>query len=251
MKYRGFSLIELLVVIAIIGLLATFAVVQVGSSREKARVAKAGAHSAQILRAIGDDVLIRWDFNECSGTTASDSSGSGNTLTLAGSAAFSTESPTNLGCSFTGLTATTLISPASVTLNWRSMTASAWFRTTNWGDQNILSNGLNQILSTYTGLIRACPTGAGCLAGTTRVDDNKWHLVTFVGDTTSMRMYLDGNARPEATLAGGGTNLSGQQLRIGTFTGFLDDVRFYGRPLTVAEIQQLYAEGTRQYLALP
>ncbi|MCW1892001.1 MAG: type II secretion system GspH family protein [Candidatus Uhrbacteria bacterium] len=51
-RARGFTLIELLVVIAIIGLLATFAVVQLGASREKARDTKRKQDLVQMQKAI-------------------------------------------------------------------------------------------------------------------------------------------------------------------------------------------------------
>lgn len=51
-KKKGFTLIELLVVIAIIGIIATFAVVALQSSRAKARDAKRVADVKQITTAL-------------------------------------------------------------------------------------------------------------------------------------------------------------------------------------------------------
>lgn len=66
---KGFTLIELLVVIAIIGLLATFTVVQLASAREKIKIAKDSEFEEHLLRGLGDNLVGRWDFDECNGNT--------------------------------------------------------------------------------------------------------------------------------------------------------------------------------------
>src|SRR3989344_5308294 len=91
MNKRGFTLIELLVVIAIIGLLATFAVVQLSGAREKARVAKGLSFQQSLLRSLGDDAAGIWNFDECSGSVANDMSGSGNNGAISSAAGWSTE----------------------------------------------------------------------------------------------------------------------------------------------------------------
>jgi prepilin-type N-terminal cleavage/methylation domain-containing protein len=84
---RGFTLIELLVVIAIIGLLSTLSVVSFSNSKEKARISKGAALSSQVLRSLGDEGLLRWDFDECSGTSVVDQSGATANGTLMNGAA--------------------------------------------------------------------------------------------------------------------------------------------------------------------
>jgi prepilin-type N-terminal cleavage/methylation domain-containing protein len=85
MKKYAFTLIELLVVIVIIGILATIGVAQFNDYQEKARFAKAQAFASQtdhVLMAetalTGNGFPLRLDFDEGSGTTAYDSSGSEN-----------------------------------------------------------------------------------------------------------------------------------------------------------------------------
>jgi prepilin-type N-terminal cleavage/methylation domain-containing protein len=85
MKKSAFTLIELLVVIVIIGILATIGVAQFNGYQEKARFAKAQAFASQVDTVLMAETVLtgygfplRLDFEEGSGTTATDSSGSGN-----------------------------------------------------------------------------------------------------------------------------------------------------------------------------
>lgn len=72
---KGFTLIELLIVIGIVGLLATFAVVQLTGSRDKARIARGAAFASQMRRLYGGQPVGRWRMDEGAGTAIADSSG--------------------------------------------------------------------------------------------------------------------------------------------------------------------------------
>jgi prepilin-type N-terminal cleavage/methylation domain-containing protein len=252
---RGFTLIELLVVIAIIGVIATFSIVGFSSSREKARLAKAQAVSAQNYRAMGDDALLIWEFDECSGTAIFDRSERQNGGTIT-NGAWSTDTPNGTGCSLqfstTGYVDSAVTSP---TVSRQNFTSSVWFKTTSLNDQKILYNGANgSYIQTLNGALRACLPA--CSVGTKRIDDNKWHLAVTVGDSNSIRIYLDGNSNPEFTMPASATT-DAAVIRVGAypgggynFTGYIDQVRIYNRALTVKEIHQMYVDGVTRHLTL-
>lgn len=80
------------------------------------------------------------------------------------------------------------------------------------------------------------------------VFDNKWHFVVANFNNTSIDFYLDGvlsHSQPFSDKSLSNT----RDMFIGTswygyrfFKGSMDDIRIYNRPLTVAEIQQLFNE---------
>lgn len=252
MKSRGFSLIELLVVIAIIGLLGTLSVVSFSNSREKARVAKGLSHSRSIISAVGDDAIGIWNFDECNGSTAYDSSGMNRHGSII-NGSWSTDTPNGQGCSIGLNGATAYVDPGFTwNIQYNNFTVSTWFKTTTLADAKILA-GNNMPIQVLGGLLRSCV--AACVVGTKRIDDNKWHFAAVVGDGTSIRAYLDGNSTPEITMAANSGSTSGA-MNIGRwsagsyyYAGLVDDARLYQRALTTQEIHQMYAEGLRKSVA--
>lgn len=260
---RGFTLIELLVVIAIIGLLATFAVVQLAGSREKARIAKGSAFSGQLLRGMGDDLAARWDFDECSGTSVTDSSGSGNIGSFTAAPAWSTETPTDQGCSMntSGVNVTipdngSLDIPDNLTISmWLYPTAvpagnaanpiSKW---TGVADANFvlyIFGQTNPNIRTMTWYANE----AGVWAWATpypniKIELNQWtHVVFSYESSKGGQLYIDGSAKGART--GGGVLATNNANTIigGAFPGYIDDVRIYRRTLSAQEVQTIYAEG--------
>jgi prepilin-type N-terminal cleavage/methylation domain-containing protein len=267
---RGFTLIELLVVIAIIGLLATFAVVQVGSSREKARLAKGAAFSGQVLRAIGDELVGRWDFDECSGTTANDASGFGNAGTLAASGVtWSTDTPSGKGCSVSfDASANYVTVPDSDRYSFPSnaFTISLWMKTPlTAGTLGVFSKGAGgQFEYSFQGTLASFAfyswnlAGSGVYASAGTTLDTVWNQFTITADGAKISVYKNGvlasTTSKGANTMGNGTGV----LRIGAglngaglaaFNGFIDDVRIYGRSLTSQEVQRMYAEAVSQSIA--
>lgn len=73
-----------------------------------------------------------------------------------------------------------------------------------------------------------------------------WHMVTMTRDTTTLKFYIDGvqTANTSASVPltpTGGSNICGDDV---AYTGAIDEVGFWDRQLTGAEITQLYNSGT-------
>lgn len=265
---RGFTLIELLVVIAIIGLLATFAVVQLSGSRDKARLAKGAGFSGQALRALGDEVVARWDFDECTGTTVTDSSGMGNNGSLTAGVAFSTNTPNNQGCSlsFNGSGSVTFAAPPTAATT--NVTITAWV---------YLSSVSLRGAFVHNGSLVGGGDGFALGVGGTNFDTYGnhlillgdavawrdsganigigWHHVAITKDASTWQFYLDGSivgAKASLTplVPTGGAALGMDTATYPrNFTGNLDDVRIYNRTLLSKDIHQMYVQGLSQHVA--
>jgi hypothetical protein len=208
------------------------------------------------LCAHGQSLIAHWKLNESSGTSAADSSGSGYTGTVSGTATW-VSGYINNGFSFNGSTriqATGLLgTPANITV-------AAWINCTNadtngaevisLGDYFVLrvDAGTNTTLSVYNG------SGWTVLNLTsTTLEDTGWHHVAAKFDDANnlMTIYLDGapaasqSSTVSISYSGLGTNTSlGRHGNGGTtydFTGIMDDVRVYDYGLSDAEILDLYS----------
>lgn len=265
MQRRGFTLIELLVVIAIIGLLATFSVVQLAGSRNKARIAKGSAFEGQALRAIGDDLVGRWDFDECSGSEAIDTSGLAHNGTFSSPApTYSTDTPNEQGCSmlfddFSGtyidvVNASKLGTgnhPFTISL-WKKDDCPATYPYTYAADHNGFviagrrfgTSDMTFGINTGVGFLRTSPNNT-CKADT-------WQQIVTVYDGTYILLYLDGvivgkgsvNDAIGPTADGliiGGHYQRGVSGWYGT-NGKIDNVRIYSRALSGMEVRRMFAE---------
>lgn len=87
------------------------------------------------------------------------------------------------------------------------------------------------------------------------VNDDNWHHVAYVfdqGSNATILVYMDGNLDTTAPPTTNGWTWSQQQIEIGlshdaywrVYDGQLDDIRFYNRILTAAEVQQIFTGDT-------
>jgi prepilin-type N-terminal cleavage/methylation domain-containing protein len=250
---RGFTLIELLVVIGIIGLLATFAVVQMSGARTKASLAKGAAFSGQILRSLGDEVVGRWDFEDCSGTTVADMSGLGGTGTIT-AATWSTDAPGGAcALSFNGTSAYVVI-PDSSNFDVTSFTISAWVRTAGATSRRRI---VSQQVTTYWGMglldnrLEYIGSNDGLLNRGPLLNDSKWHHVAITREAGQWIVwYVDGAEVAREAITSTASYAIDSGMYIGRhpasasqfFVGDIDEVRIYRRALTASAIQNLYAE---------
>jgi len=172
-----------------------------------------------------------------------DISGNNNHGTLINGASFE-----NRGIRFDGIDDFVSLSALTVSLN--SFTVSAWFRTTSSGDEKIFSlDNINHLIQIAGGQIRICTGVSGenqCGAGGSSITDNVWRLATTVGDTTSIRVYVNNTVTPIITNTARNNVVNSVSPRIGRvgttggstycFNGSIEQVSLYNRPLSVSEI---------------
>lgn len=251
---KGFTLIELLVVIAMIGLISTLSLVSFTSSRNKAKIARSLSYEQSIHNAVADEAVSIWNFDECSGTNAIDSSGNVHDATLVGPPDWSTDSPSNSGCSLSFNGSGDELDP---NFNWsfqhQNFTASAWFKTKKSAEQVIFMIGDENVLEMLNGKLRV-NLSSNTANALKKTNDNIWHFVAMTGDSDSIRVYVDGKNTPDITIVGDTDSYEGA-LHVGRcsggswyFSGKLDDIRLYQRSLTAQEIHQIYAKNSVQHL---
>lgn len=175
------------------------------------------------------------------GTVWNDLSGNGNNGSLLNGVGYSSN---NSGImSFDG-TNDYVETASSINMDFASFSVLAWFKTTQSADAKIFSNSITyHPIQTYNGTMRTCVNG--CTIGTTVINDGVWRLATVVGDTTSIRLYLNNNTAPEITQAKTTTTTNtvpnigkAGDMNAYYFSGDISQVSVYSRALSVNEIQQ-------------
>lgn len=261
---RGFTLIELLIVIAIIGLLTSIVLASLNSVRDRARIAAALQFESHIYHGIGDQLIGSWGFDECSGATANDGSGLGNTGTLINSPVWSTNTPANNGCSLSFNGSNTYVNVGnSAQLNPSSaMTISLWINANayalgvpvgrrNNGDYADVYSFKWRATENPFWTIRDGSDVAHFLTLASLPALNEWHHIAMTYDGQTMRSYLngvpDGNPLSFVNTIQASTRptLIGQSVEF--FPGNIDNVRIYSSVLTAQAVQKLYAEGAAEH----
>ena len=199
-----------------------------------------------------------WNFND---GTGADSSGRGHPVSLGGSPIVST-GYSGSALSFTGTTSSTVgyhadFAPTngftfSAWLNPSQLTGSTW-RTAIFTRYAVNQADLNGLYFDVNGNLKFEVNGLSpnSIVGP-QLLVNQWSLVTAVYDKNGgqIRIYVNGDLVSVANVTGTASNNTSVGLSIGGaypmtyYKGKIDEIRFYNRPLTSAEVSSLYAYPT-------
>jgi hypothetical protein len=206
------------------------------------------------------DLALRLDFEEGSGTTATDSSGNDNHGTIYG-AVHTDDSKTGSYALYFDGTDNYVAIPDSLSLRPSEITASAWIKCENCaGSEYILGkvkSGSTPSYAIYTnwpteGIAFFIDDGSTYYkspVGNPLVD-GEWYHVVGTYDKNRVRLYINGTEVGSGTESTIDIGYSGAaSLYIGgisssyNFPGKIDDVRIYSRALSPQEILGLYKAG--------
>lgn len=90
-------------------------------------------------------------------------------------------------------------------------------------------------------------TGSTTVSSPSVINDNSWHHVAVVANTSQITIYVDGVNVNSVSFASMGINSNGLQIAKANwssnrfFGGSIDDVRIYGRALSPGEVQSRYS----------
>lgn len=223
-----------------------------------------------VIPDVTDGLVAHWEFEECSGTTADDTSPNSNTGTFVNGMAFTASGKVGCGMESTGLageyvdcgnhSSLDLHAAMSITL-WLNAADNSNPQTLIFGDMgvgtpiyNITTVNLidDQYFFNFEYWTEVSPPTPVTAATAATVTWGSWHFfgVTRAGDGT-IHLYLDGSpatidSDPGANGPAFGTTLDKCTLaRAGNFdgqnfSGKLDSVRIYNRELSTSEMLVIY-----------
>jgi hypothetical protein len=209
--------------------------------------------ASAITPAVG--LVAAYAFDEGTGPTTSDASGSGHTGTLVNGPAWVAGQATyGQALSFDGVDdAVSVANPSTLNMGTSDFTLELWVK------RNVLGGTQRHLFSkcTATTWVTGCKefyfnasnqlTFGSFATGNTfssTIADTNWHHIamTFTNATKLVIIYVDGalaTTAPKGLEADGADHIVmlGNHLGRNTFSGLLDEVRIYNRALTQAEIQ--------------
>ena len=204
-------------------------------------------------------LVAYWNFNEGSGTTASDSSGNGNTGTIYG--ATRTTGKISSALQFSG--ANQYVRGNKI-VNIPKATVEAWvYITSAPASSKLIAGFVNGLGSTREDKLLHITSGRRIgftvwdgisdktIISTSQIPLNTWTHVAGTADGTNARVYVNGVEA--GSIAAGNTEadytvpdifIGGSSASFGYFSGKIDEVKIYNRSLSASEITDEYLQGT-------
>jgi chitodextrinase len=198
-------------------------------------------------------LVAAYSFDEGSGTTVADASGTGNTGTISG-ATWTSSGQYNGALSFRADDSARVTIPNSASLQLTTaMTLEAWVNPSIVGSawRDVIYKGTDNYLLEATSSKAGKPSGGGKIGGSTTVQvfgtsptsANTWTHLAVTYDGAALALYVNGSPVSTKPVSGAITT-SASPLQIGSdsvfgqyFDGSIDEVRVYNTALTQAEIQ--------------
>jgi prepilin-type N-terminal cleavage/methylation domain-containing protein len=272
-KQKAFTLAEILVVIAVLGLLATLIFTITRGAGEQGRIAKGLYFSQHLHNSLGSYAAGIWQFDEGSGTAASDISGWGSNGTLVNAPTWrcassdSSYTPSGQGCSleFNGSTQyVNVLDNASLNIAG-TITIEAWVKLNSITQvsQSIVAKNTSSNTGYWLFYNRSDNQKFGFygvdnkLASSTITPNvEEWTHVVVIREGTDVTFYINGIFDITNNVGGIVNPVSYNPLRVGVrsdsvtwpFNGFIDEVRVYEASLTSAQIQSQYYAGLDRLL---
>ena len=209
------------------------------------------ASSADIsisVRTPGNPLIASYSFDETSGTTVVDASGSGHNGTIVG--ATRTSAGRRGGAlEFNGTSAYVTVQPTAAMNLTSGMTLSAWVKPTALGGWRpiILKSELSYVLH-GSGSQASVPNVGGSFAsanlfGTAPLPLNTWTHLAATYDGNTLRLYVDGNLAASRAQTGsiqpstGALHIGADPIFNAFWAGAIDEVRIYDRALSDTEVR--------------
>ncbi len=195
-------------------------------------------------------LIAYYTFDEGSGSTAKDSSGKGNNGTIAGSTTW--VAGTKGGALQLGGSGYVIIDGVAKSMPANNnFTVNAWIKTKGTSGYVVASN------DDSGGHVFTIGPGSGgalqVVANSSHtyppvINDDQWHMITYVRNGTTASIYTDGalvgTETPTANPAAQTKWSIGMEWDPPSasdfYTGAVDDVRFYARPLSAEEVAGLF-----------